>query len=208
MIIIHCGIYSISGGGSGSSCKTEECQRREKIGGYCFLGLIGFMLLCACIYFCCCDRRGQPRQDNSVFVNLLNQTINQQERSDISPFQSGIWSSRYFQYGSWHGPHQCPLVFDSRSMNVTGTRSDDVGVFTITGIYSNETNRIGLTKTYQAGTGNQSENLGHHVTIQLTWNVQDRQFVGKWYVQTNQYRGQGAFELRYNKRQQFSVHEN
>ncbi len=83
-------------------------------------------------------------------------------------FKSGYWNSRYFQYGEWHGPCRFPLIFDGHSMKITGSGSDDVGEFTIDGIYSTETSRIGLTKKYQAGTGNRSENLGHQVTIQLT----------------------------------------
>ncbi|CAF1532266.1 unnamed protein product, partial [Rotaria sordida] len=64
-------------------------------------------------------------------------------------------------------------------MKVAGSGTDDVGTFTIDGIYSSKTHRIGLTKTYQRGTGNPSENLGHRVIIQLTWNAQNNQFKGK-----------------------------
>lgn len=92
-------------------------------------------------------------------------------------------------------------------MQVTGTGSDDVGVFSINGIYSNETNRLGLIKIYQAGTGNPRENLGHQVTIQLTWNTQSNKFEGEWYVQTIQYHAKNAFELTYSERQQFSIEE-
>ncbi|CAF4231435.1 unnamed protein product, partial [Rotaria sordida] len=52
-----------------------------------------------------------------------------------------------------------------------GCRTDDVGTFTIDGSYSFKTHQIGLTKTYQRGTGNPSKDLGHQVTIQLTWNT-------------------------------------
>ncbi|CAF4090130.1 unnamed protein product [Rotaria sp. Silwood1] len=151
---------------------------------------------------CCCQRyQGRPRQDNSVFINLVNQNLNQQEEQNVNPFQSGIWSSRYFQYERWHGPHSFLLSFNSQSMKITGSGSDDIGVFTINGIYSTETNRIGLTKTYQLGTGNPLENLGHQVTIQLTWNAQSSQFEGKWYVKTSQYGGQDTFQLKFDKRQ-------
>ncbi|CAF4389171.1 unnamed protein product, partial [Rotaria sordida] len=37
-------------------------------------------------------------------------------------------------------------------MIITGSGSDDIGTFTINGIYSVETRRIGLTKTYTRGT--------------------------------------------------------
>jgi hypothetical protein len=87
-------------------------------------------------------------------------------------------------------------------MKVTGSGSDDVGTFTVDGTYSVQSRRMGLTKTYQAGTGNPLENLAHQVTIQLTWNAQNNQFEGKWYVQTHKYRGEDKFELKLDSQQQ------
>jgi hypothetical protein len=82
-------------------------------------------------------------------------------------------------------------------MKVTGSGSDDVGVFTIDGIYSTESNRIDLTKTYQLGTDNSSENLGNQVTIQLIWNCSDHQFKGKLSAQTSRYDDDTEFELEF-----------
>ncbi len=45
-----------------------------------------------------------------------------------------------------------------------------VAVAEVGEVYSTKTNRIGLTKTYQSGRGNSEQNLGHNVTIQMTWN--------------------------------------
>mgnify|MGYP000430449988 CR=1 FL=1 len=84
-------------------------------------------------------------------------------------------------------------------MKVTGSGFDDVGTFTVDGVYSTKTNCMGLTKHYQAGTGNPSENLGHKVTIQLTWNHENDAFEGKWYVQTHKYRGEDKFELKFKQ---------
>ncbi|CAF1539891.1 unnamed protein product, partial [Rotaria sordida] len=92
-------------------------------------------------------------------------------------------------------------------MIITGSGSDDIGTFTIDGIYSVETRRIGLTKTYTRGTGNQLENLGHQVIIQLTWNVQNDQFEGKWYVQTSKYHGENRFELKFDGQHIQTVYE-
>jgi hypothetical protein len=65
-----------------------------------------------------------------------------------------------------------PIIFSQVSDRVDISNMEDgVGVFAIEAMYSNETNRIGLPKIYQQGTGNPSENLGYRVTIQLTWNV-------------------------------------
>jgi hypothetical protein len=62
------------------------------------------------------------------------------------------------------------LLFDPETWKVTGSGSDDVGTHTIDGIYSMKTHRMGLTKTYQRRTGDSQQNLGHNVTIQMTWN--------------------------------------
>jgi len=82
-------------------------------------------------------------------------------------------------------------------MKVSGLGSDDVGVFKIDGTYSTKTNRIDLTKTYQLGTVNDSENLGHQVIIQLIWNKENHQFQGKSYVQTSIYHDDAEFELKF-----------
>ncbi|CAF1285897.1 unnamed protein product [Adineta steineri] len=83
-------------------------------------------------------------------------------------------------------------------MKVTGSGSDDIGVFTIDGTYSTETNRIDLIKTYQLGTGNSLENFGHQVTIQLTWDKTNYQFEGIWNIETDRYCDKGRFELKFN----------
>jgi len=114
-------------------------------------------------------------------------------------FPSGYWNSRYYQYNSWHGPHIFTLSFDPQTLKVTGSGADDVGKFTIDGSYSVNTGRCALTKSYQWATGNQWENLGQQVTIQLTWNVGQDKFVGKWYVRTNKFSGENEFELEFDK---------
>jgi hypothetical protein len=129
-------------------------------------------------------------------VNLLAIEI---ETQDLNQFESGFWSSQYYQYDAWHGPYRLMLVFDPETWKVTGSGSDDVGAYTIDGIYSTKTNRIGLTKTYQEGTGDLQQNLGHNVTIQMTWNSTQCQFEGKWFVQTNKYSGEDKFELKLEK---------
>ncbi len=58
---------------------------------------------------------------------------------------------------------------------------------------------MGLTKTYQEGTGDLQQNLGHNVTTQMTWNSTQRHFEGKWFVQTNKYSGEDKFELKLEK---------
>ncbi len=114
-------------------------------------------------------------------------------------FQSGIWSGRYCQYEEWHDPRQFSLLFDSHSFTIIGTGSDDVGAFTVSGKYSTTTNEIELIKTYQQGTGDEKENLGHSVTIEVTWDPEKQLFAGNWYVDTSSYRDDDLFELKFQK---------
>jgi hypothetical protein len=137
--------------------------------------------------------------EQPTFINIPNSQKSKTEIDNADPFQSGFWSSRYFQYKNWHGPHQFSLIFNSETMKVTGLGVDNVGSFTIDGIYSIETHRIGLTKKYEPGTGDPKENFGHQVTIQLTWNAENHQFEGDYYVNfaTSKHH-QDKFELKFS----------
>ncbi|CAF3648855.1 unnamed protein product [Adineta steineri] len=137
---------------------------------------------------------------NVIFVNEVDSTGNETNvKSSDSLFSSGQWISRYFQYKQWHGPHLFSLFFNHKQQKVTGSGEDDVGEFSIDGIYSLNTRRIALTKKYQKGTGNSSQNLGHTVIIQIKWDSQKQLFDGKWYVKTNKYQGEDKFELQFDQ---------
>lgn len=193
-------------GKSGTNCTTNECQRNSGIIMDSIIGdIYVFSFVVLGIIYCCKWCTGRPFRKNPAFVNVKNTEQLKQESYDVNVFQSGVWSSQYFQYGSWHGPHEFLLSFDSQSMKIIGSGSDDVGEFTIDGIYSNQTYRVGLTKQYQAGTGNPFENLGHQVIIQLTWNVENYRFEGKWYVQTNKFYGEDKFELKFEGERKQSI---
>jgi len=88
-------------------------------------------------------------------------------------------------------------VFDRPHGKVTGKGLDDVGDFTIDGIFSSENLRLALTQKYQAGTGDLKENFGHTSTIQLKWNSSNKEFQGMWFVQTSTYSGNGEFKLKF-----------
>ncbi|CAF4769558.1 unnamed protein product, partial [Rotaria sp. Silwood2] len=79
---------------------------------------------------------------------------------------------------------------------VTGQGKDDVGDFTVDGIFSSDNLRLALTQSYVAGTGDPKENLGHTSIIQTTWNSKNNQFEGRWYVRTHKYSGDDRFELK------------
>ncbi len=214
MIIIHFNISSISGGGGGgshfrgSSCRNGNCgQVNGIIAGSIIGGVIGLILLILGTIFCCRYWNGRPFRKNPAFVRLSNSKQTKSESHGVDIFRSGIWASQYHQYRAWHGPDQLSLSFDPQSMKVTGSGSDNIGTFTIDGVYSTTTHRMGLTKKYQSGTGNPSENLGHEVTIQLAWNEQNHQFEGKWFVQTTKYRGDGKFELKFDEKHFTNAYE-
>ncbi|CAF1268622.1 unnamed protein product, partial [Adineta steineri] len=152
-------------------------------GAYGFFGVVA-ILICLPIYCCCA---GRPRRSNTKFVNKTTSSDAEKQIIDIKLFQSGTWESQYHQYNKWHGPHQVDLFFDMHQMKITGSGSDDVGLYSIDGLYSTQTRRIGLTKTYLSGSGNISQNLGHNVIIQLEWNRYNNQFEGKWLSLANEH---------------------
>lgn len=202
-ILIDC--YGV---GSKITCKTDECRRKLGIVAGSIIGgslviMFGFIGIVCCRVWC----NGRPFRKNSVFINITNSKQRQQEIDNVKPFQSGIWSSQYFHYKRCHGSQKILLLFDPQSMKVTGSGLDDVGSFTIDGIYSNQTCRIGLTKQYQSDIGDLTENLGHQVIIQLTWNVKNDQFEGKWYGKTKKYRGEDKFELKFDGQDPSNISE-
>jgi hypothetical protein len=195
-------------GSPGVTCSSSECRQHVAvIAGSIVGGGIGLVLFIIGTWFCCRRYKGRPLQTNSIFVNTTTHTNNKQNLYDITLFKSGFWSSRYLQYGIWQGPHRFTLLFDPQTMTVTGSGSDNVGIFTIDGTFSITTARIGLTKIYQSGPNNRSENSRHQVIIQLTWNSTNRQFEGKWYMKTNRYRGENKFELKFYKQEPLLPYE-
>ncbi len=187
-------------GGSRRSCRTDDCRENGFMSG--LLWIIGPALLTLTglgVTLCCLGCQANAIPKHSSYINVPTSENNEEELLDnVNPFQSGLWSSRYFQHKQWHGPHQFSVLFDSQAMKVTGSGSDDVGSFTIDGIYSIKTRRIGLTKRYLRGTGNPSANFGHQVTIQLTWNAKNHQLEGIYYVITTKY-DENKFELKFDR---------
>ena len=112
-------------------------------------------------------------------------------------FRSGSYETYYFQYGTRHGPFPMKLGFYPQAGYVVhGGGKDDIGTFVISGIYSPNTLRMGLTKKYQIGTGNPNENLGHEVMIQVEWNNEQQEFKGQYYLKTSQHVDRNEFVIR------------
>ncbi|CAF1035950.1 unnamed protein product [Rotaria sordida] len=184
-----------SGSGKGS-CFTRECTLTEKIITSCaIMGLLGLIIW----RLWACYRRytgGRPSQMNTDFIRE-NSLENHNYKKD--PFETGVWSFRYCQYGKWHGPYRLLTYFDRSLGEMVGEGTDDVGNFTFDGIFSSKNLRLALTQKYKEGTSDPKQNLGHTSTIQLTWNSNNNQFEGKWYVQTKKYSGDDKFELKFEE---------
>ena len=196
---------SVGGGGTGGGCLTHHCKHDGLVVGIVF-GVLGALGLLCCI--CCILSHhclGRPLRTNATFVKTAAYDRMLEMDYELI-FQSGMWISRYYQYKKWHGPHRLSLTFDPTEMKVNGTGRDDVGTFSITGIYSIKTQRLGLTKKYKLGTGSSTQNLGHNVTIQLYWNPSNKQFEGKWYVQTGKYHGENKFKLKLSDKKESKVY--
>lgn len=187
------------GNSGSSSCTGDSCRLAGIIVGSVIGGIFGLVLLVVGV--CCCHKRfrGKPLRSNSMFVTKTFAKSNKLDMHEMNHFQSGFWTSGYFQYKRWHGSNQLSLSFDAQELKVSGSGTDDIGTYSIVGTYSTKTRRMGLSKTYQQGTGNPLENLGHTVTIQLEWNSNREQFEGKWYVLTKKFHGEDKFELKFNR---------
>ncbi|CAF1284930.1 unnamed protein product [Rotaria sp. Silwood1] len=207
-MVVQCPGGGGRGGSGGSSSSRGSSRRSGKGSTLCFsdgcepiavlfsifivIVMVGIIL---CIILTYCDQcmSGKPSQVNEDFIRQDFVTHDKDERY---PFETGVWSFRYYQYNKWHGPYQVPLTFDRFLGKTTGQGTDDVGSFIFDGIFSPETLRLALTQKYEAGTGDPQQNLGHTSTIQLIWNANNNQFEGTWYVRTHQYSGEGEFELK------------
>ena len=175
-----------------------------------FLVVIAIIGCCICIgglVFCLAKRRSSgagfnrvptaetnPAQEKTTAVSI---PIKETEANETNLFPSGIWSGRYFQYDQWNGPSNFSLSFDSSSFTIDGRGSDDIGDFNLTGRYSTATKEIELLKKYQRNTGDESENFGHTVTIEVTWDGDKQLFLGQWYVDTDSYRDEDRYELQF-----------
>ncbi|CAF2754882.1 unnamed protein product [Rotaria sp. Silwood2] len=122
--------------------------------------------------------RSKPRRSNRTFVKFAFPKTLRSNLRDRT-FSTGLWSSRHYRYYKWYGPHQIFLSFNSRSMTVTGSGQDDIGIFDIEGIYSYRNRRIGLRKIYRSDKFDELTKSEHEIIIQLIWNDKAKQFQGK-----------------------------
>ncbi|CAF1228075.1 unnamed protein product [Adineta ricciae] len=180
-----------------SGCTGSGCPNAGVIVGAVLGSIFGLVAIILGAMYCYHRSKGRPLHSNPNFVATASG--NQDQMYSKACFETGVWSSRYHQYNSWHGPYQLSLTFDPKMSRVDGKGSDDVGSYTIDGVYSYQTNRLALTKIYTPGTGNALENYGHNVTLQMDWNAATNQFEGKWFIQSKKYRGVDKFEMKFHQ---------
>ncbi|CAF1631149.1 unnamed protein product [Adineta ricciae] len=179
-----------------SSCNTLECLYQDALAVSAIVGVIFaiilFIFLCKLFWdFCECV--------NIYFDDekFLMDNRDGQTTSNVNLFQSGVWSSQYYQSEHCHGPFQFPLIFYSSNKKIKGYGSDDIGTFNVNGIYSDNTNRIVLIKKYQTIQNNSQEISKYEVKAQLIWNNMTNQFEGTWNVKTAKYTDTGKFILQF-----------
>lgn len=159
----------------------------------------GIFFVCVCA---CCRYFHKSLLTNEVFVSRIA------ERSVAGTedfFKSGLWSMRYLQNEEWHESNRFTIWFNHETLTMTGIGNDYIGTFTVDGVFSSVSNRMGLSKKYQEGTGDPKENFGQTVTIQVTLNSRRTQFEGKWYVVDPGYDEREPIELKLE--QAFSIVE-
>lgn len=189
---------SRSGGGSGggASCDEEECMYIG-IGVGCGV-LVLILIVVGILIYCRCRSKAkthsQPWRTNGMFVKMALPKGAKTEVSDFI-FQSGYWNTRYYRNNAWITHHGMNLVFDPQTSKVTGSGSDDQGAFTVEGVYSSATHRLGVTKTYSAGV---TDTTPSPQTIQLTWDSEQKKFVGKWHDTSSFFKKDGDFEMTIN----------
>ena len=182
------------------------------IGGALAGGVVILIALSVCCIICC--DAAYRRYGKRLIKALPSNDIYVQGGKYIgygigdSFFRSGSYETYYFQYGNLHGPFPIKLAFDPHAGYVVdGGGKDDIGSFVISGIYSPNTLRMGLTKKYQSGTGNPNENLGHEMTIQVEWNNELQEFRGQYYLETSQHADRNEFVIRHRIQTYFYCHQ-
>ena len=127
------------------------------------------------------------KQDPKKYVH--DRSVNYDSYNDQNPFITGLYSGCYDQGQDEHNMKAFRLRFDQETETVQGNGTDNVGNYTIDGIYSNRTKRIALNKTYIRGTGNAEQNLGHTVKVLLEFDIKRNEFQGDYHVKTKKYEG-------------------
>ncbi|CAF4081729.1 unnamed protein product [Adineta steineri] len=141
----------------------------------------------------------KKRQHIPTFPVVIYEKSKQEENvQEANRFQSGTWSIEYYHNEEWYGPFQITLSFNSQSMQVTGSGSDNVGILTMNGVYSAVLEQINITKKYQLGTGDPIENKDHEVKIQLRWHSTNQQFEGSSLINYSGYQLQGKCRLKFH----------
>ena len=201
-------INSASSSNSGYTWSNASCrQRTTVIAGSIVGGGCGLVLCLITAWSCYKHCKGKPLTSNTAFVQRRYLRKPPAESAEGVPFKSGVWSSRHMEDTKWRGPDRCLLSFDHQLSKVTGSGYDHLGIFTIDGVFSTKTARMGLTKIYAATPCLPSTHLKSKILIQLSWNFEQRHFEGKWYIRTSKYHAENKFYLKLHQPQTLSLYE-
>ena len=64
---------------------------------------------------------------------------------------------------------QFSTVEGSSNYQITGSGTDQIGMYTLTGEHNHKNGRMSVDKKYTKGTGCKYQNLGHTVKLRLAW---------------------------------------
>lgn len=181
--------------------RNDDSNQGGKIAGIAIGTGIGGILILACCFTLCVSGasflfcfKSNPFLSNKDYVSsgLIRHIGN-----DNSMFQSGLFSNYYVKDGSWYGPYRFSLGFYPNAGHlVRGRGTDNIGMFTVHGIYSPRTRRMGLDKHYQNRIGDANANARHTKTIQVQWNSATQSFEGKYYLKNGEHWEEQKYVIR------------
>ena len=152
------------------------------------LTLIGIGKLCMCSICILKHLFSNNNEENEAYINDIRYT----KTNSYDPFITGKYFGCYQQYGKSHPIPAFELLFVDGI--VTGNGSDDIGDYNVMGIYSDETQRMALHKTYHKQ--NASVHTIYTVQIKVEFNKSVNMFIGDWYVRARNYQDHGSWIIQ------------
>lgn len=155
------------------------------------------MLLIACCFTLCVVGlclTGTALLPNKSYVAS---GIRRYDSGSNGVFRPGPYSTYSMKDGALHGPYHLTLAFYPTSGHIVfGKGEDEMGRYSVKGVYSPTTRRMGLEKYYQTGPTESDRNSRPKVTIQVQWNGSASGFEGKYYLKHGKQHAEQKYIIR------------